>query len=61
MTVSFHKYGKDFFPGTGNISSIGAGAGQYYSVNVPLEVCVCVYSGVLRGCLVWGPFDVGLL
>lgn len=37
MTVSFHKYGKDFFPGTGNITSVGAGAGQYYSVNVPLE------------------------
>lgn len=42
MTVSFHKYGKDFFPGTGNISSVGAGPGQYYSVNVPLEVCVGV-------------------
>jgi acetoin utilization deacetylase AcuC-like enzyme len=38
MTVSFHKYGENFFPGTGNITSVGAGPGRYYSVNVPLEV-----------------------
>lgn len=37
MTVSFHKYGENFFPGTGNITSVGAGPGRYYSVNVPLE------------------------
>ena len=36
MTVSFHKYG-DFFPGTGDLKDIGAGAGKYYSVNVPLH------------------------
>lgn len=36
MTVSFHKYG-DFFPGTGDIRDIGAKAGKYYSVNVPLQ------------------------
>lgn len=35
MTVSFHKYG-DFFPGTGDIKDVGAKAGKYYSVNVPL-------------------------
>ena len=23
MTVSFHKYGGDFFPGTGDVSSMG--------------------------------------
>ena len=36
MTVSFHKYG-DFFPGTGALHDVGAGAGARYSVNVPLQ------------------------
>lgn len=36
MTVSFHKYG-DYFPGTGDICDIGAGAGKYCSVNFPLK------------------------
>lgn len=36
MTVSFHKYG-DYFPGTGDISDIGAGAGKYCSLNFPLK------------------------
>ncbi|KAK9836982.1 hypothetical protein WJX81_004308 [Elliptochloris bilobata] len=36
MTVSFHKYG-DFFPGTGALGDVGAGAGSRYSVNVPLQ------------------------
>ena len=37
MTVSFHKYAKDFFPGTGDCYEIGAQNGKYYSVNVPLK------------------------
>merc|ERR1719244_1650030 len=37
MTVSFHKYGNNFFPGTGDMYEIGAGPGRYYSVNVPLK------------------------
>merc|ERR1712179_814232 len=37
MTVSFHKYGQNFFPGTGDMYEIGAGPGKYYSVNVPLK------------------------
>jgi histone deacetylase 3 len=37
MTVSFHKYGNNFFPGTGDLYEIGAGPGRYYSVNVPLK------------------------
>lgn len=37
MTVSFHKYGNWFFPGTGDMYEIGAEAGRYYSVNVPLK------------------------
>jgi acetoin utilization deacetylase AcuC-like enzyme len=37
MTVSFHKYGDYFFPGTGNITDVGEKQGKYYSVNVPLK------------------------
>lgn len=52
MTVSFHKYGDNFFPGiallsvlnrshsntgTGDIAEIGARNGKYYSINVPLR------------------------
>ncbi|KAI8143018.1 hypothetical protein BJV82DRAFT_539245 [Fennellomyces sp. T-0311] len=37
MTVSFHKYNGDFFPGTGHIDEIGSSLGKYYSVNVPLR------------------------
>ncbi|KAL3628884.1 Histone deacetylase 6 [Castilleja foliolosa] len=37
MTVSFHKFGKFFFPGTGHIKDIGVGTGKYYSLNVPLK------------------------
>lgn len=37
MTVSFHKYGNGFFPGTGDMYEIGAESGKYYSINVPLK------------------------
>jgi len=37
MTVSFHKYGNHFFPGTGDMYEIGAGKGKYFSLNVPLK------------------------
>lgn len=37
MTVSFHKYNGDFFPGTGDIDEIGSGIGKHYSLNVPLK------------------------
>lgn len=53
MTVSFHKYGNNFFPGTGlsrirtkkksinifagSMYEIGAETGRYYSINVPLR------------------------
>ncbi|KAI9222748.1 hypothetical protein BC828DRAFT_377612 [Blastocladiella britannica] len=36
MTVSFHKFG-DFFPGTGDVTDIGASSGKYYSLNYPLR------------------------
>ncbi|XP_045157951.1 histone deacetylase 3-like [Mercenaria mercenaria] len=37
MTVSFHKYGNYFFPGTGDMYELGAECGRYYSLNVPLR------------------------
>ena len=37
MTVSFHKYGDYFFPGTGDVKDVGVKGGKYYSVNVPLK------------------------
>ena len=30
MTVSFHKFGESFFPGTGDIDDIGIGRGKKY-------------------------------
>ncbi|WZN67211.1 histone deacetylase [Chloropicon roscoffensis] len=37
MTVSFHKYGDYFFPGTGDVKDVGEKKGKYCSVNVPLR------------------------
>lgn len=37
MTVSFHKYGNYFFPGTGDMYDVGQDSGRYYSVNVPMK------------------------
>lgn len=37
MTVSFHKYNGEFFPGTGSVDEIGVGSGKHYAVNVPLK------------------------
>lgn len=36
LTVSFHKFSADFFPGTGNINETGSDLGKYFSLNVPL-------------------------
>ncbi|KAM3138797.1 hypothetical protein pb186bvf_009176 [Paramecium bursaria] len=38
MTLSFHQYGEDFFPGSGNLDSYGEGLGRYHSLNIPLKV-----------------------
>eukprot|EP01100_Stratorugosa_tubuloviscum_P004805 TRINITY_DN220_c3_g1_i3.p1 TRINITY_DN220_c3_g1~~TRINITY_DN220_c3_g1_i3.p1 ORF type:complete len:229 (+),score=107.90 TRINITY_DN220_c3_g1_i3:166-852(+) len=40
MTVSFHKYGEGFFPGTGEVQEVGTKRGKYYSINVPLRTGV---------------------
>lgn len=37
MTVSFHKYNGEFFPGTGSVDETGLGKGKNYAVNVPLK------------------------
>lgn len=37
MTVSFHKYGNYFFPGTGDMYETGYESGRHYTVNVPLK------------------------
>ena len=37
MTVSLHKYGDGFFPGTGALEEVGVKKGDGFSVNVPLH------------------------
>ncbi|XP_051143603.1 histone deacetylase 9 isoform X3 [Andrographis paniculata] len=37
MTVSFHKYGDLFFPGTGDVKDVGEREGKNYAINVPLK------------------------
>lgn len=37
LTVSFHKYAGDFFPGTGAVDELGSGLGKYFTLNVPLR------------------------
>ncbi|CAL8463701.1 g3235 [Coccomyxa elongata] len=37
LTVSFHKFGNYFFPGTGDLKDIGERHGKFYSINVPMR------------------------
>lgn len=37
MTLSFHKYNGEYFPGTGSLDEVGTGHGKHYSLNVPLH------------------------
>lgn len=37
MTVSFHKFGNGYFPGTGDLGNMGHGKGRGYALNVPLR------------------------
>ena len=37
FTLSFHKYGESFFPGTGSLNDIGEQMGRHYAMNVPLK------------------------
>ncbi|MDP7290227.1 MAG: acetoin utilization protein AcuC [Phycisphaerae bacterium] len=36
LTLSFHEYGPNFFPGTGAVDETGLGSGHGFSVNAPL-------------------------
>jgi acetoin utilization protein AcuC len=37
LTVSMHRFGGRFYPGTGGSESVGRGAGFGYNLNIPLE------------------------
>jgi len=37
MTCSFHKYGEQYFPMSGDIDEKGVEAGLHYSINVPMK------------------------
>lgn len=37
LTISIHESGRYLFPGTGEVTEIGTGAGKGYSVNIPLH------------------------
>lgn len=37
MTLSFHKYNGEYFPGTGNYDEVGLGRGKHFALNVPLR------------------------
>jgi histone deacetylase 1/2 len=55
MTVSFHRYGETFFPGTGDLKDVGADQGKNYSLNVPLKKGIDdesfreIYKNVMEG------------
>lgn len=57
MTVSFHKYGNDFFPCTGALSEIGTAIGKHFSLNVPLQdgiddtAYVSLFKSVIEPCI----------
>lgn len=39
VTLSFHKYERAFYPGSGGLETedLGSGKGKYHSLNVPLK------------------------
>ena len=55
MTVSFHKYGNDFFPCTGDISETGVGLGKHFCLNVPLQDGIddSSYVYLFKSCLLY--------
>ena len=44
MTLSFHKYTGEFFPGTGKLDDNGAGLGKHFCLNVPLQDAYASWS-----------------
>jgi histone deacetylase 1/2 len=59
LTVSFHKFGNDFFPGTGHVFDIGTDLGRYYAVNVPLrdgmtdDAYFSIFKPIIRQLMDW--------
>ncbi|KAH0791487.1 acetylpolyamine aminohydrolase [Histomonas meleagridis] len=59
LTVSFHKFSEDFFPGTGHVFDVGAGLGKYYAVNVPLrdgmtdDAYAAIFKPVIKHLIDW--------
>lgn len=57
LTVSFHKYGNDFFPCTGALSEIGTAIGKHFCLNVPLQdgiddaAYVGLFKSVIEPCI----------
>ncbi|KAG2501950.1 hypothetical protein HYH03_000448 [Edaphochlamys debaryana] len=50
MTVSLHKHGENFFPGTGDLGDCGVAAGRGYAINLPLRDGMddASYEGLFR-------------
>ena len=38
LTISLHRYGRGFFPGSGGVEERGEGRGRGYNINVPLPM-----------------------
>lgn len=38
LTISLHRYGRGFFPGTGDVDEIGEMEGRGYNINVPFPL-----------------------
>jgi hypothetical protein len=57
MTVSFHKYTGDFFPGTGKLEDNGMSDGKGYAINVPLldgiedDMYLTIFKTVIEDCI----------
>lgn len=57
FTLSFHKYGDDFFPKTGSLCNIGEGRGYRHACNVPLKTGITdeyyqyVFEPVVERCV----------
>ncbi|KAG0418911.1 Histone deacetylase 3, partial [Dictyocoela roeselum] len=57
MTLSFHKYGDNYFPGTGELFANGCGDGLGYAINVPLNTGIddfgykYIYERITSACI----------
>ncbi|KAJ1981059.1 histone deacetylase hos1 [Dimargaris xerosporica] len=40
-TLSFHRYDRGFYPGTGSCEFVGKGRGKHFALNVPLRQGLC--------------------